>query len=524
MWGLRSIRTPVMAMAVAAFGIFCVLPLVYMLARLGLDAATYAPLLLDARQRALLANTAALGTGTALLSTLIGTPLGLAFARMAMPVKFVFRIALAAPILLPPYVIGLAWVYVGGSAGVLTSVAGHDVLSAWTYSLPGAIVVLSLSFYPLSMLAVEVATRRVEPRLEEAALVVASSGRVLWHITLPLVARGIAAAALMVFVLAISEFGIPGLLRVRVFTTEVFTAFAALYDFSRATVVALPLLGLSIVMAAVAMLLVGERRVVTGRGLTGAAPVVFDRWTRPASTFAGSVLTIALVLPLAVLTREALAIPSFAAILQGSREAIRNSLALSALGATAVALIAVWLGYARARTGHRLGFVADVLFVVMFAIPSTIVGVGLIGLWNRVGIIGRVYGTDGMLVLVYLARFLPVAALALAAAHRSVPRSHEEAATVAGARWWRTMVQIVLPQTRPALLATWILVFILAFGELGASILVAPPGEATLPIRIYTMIANTPSSYVAALALLQSLVVLSPLIVLTVGVSAWRAK
>ena len=45
----------------------------------------------------------------------------------------------------------------------------------------------------------------------------------------------IVAAALVIFVLAVSEFGVPGLLRVRVYTTEVFTAFAALYDFSRAS-------------------------------------------------------------------------------------------------------------------------------------------------------------------------------------------------------------------------------------------------------------------------------------------------
>ena len=54
--------------------------------------------------------------------------------------------------------------------------------------------------------------------------------------------------------------------------------------------------------------------------------------------------------------------------------------------------------------------------------------------------------------------------------------------------------------------ATWILTFILAFGELGVSLLVAPPGESTLPIRVYTLIANAPSSQVAALALLQATV------------------
>jgi iron(III) transport system permease protein len=517
MWGLRSSRLLVVGAAVAAFVLFCVLPLAYMLAQSTMAEAMFAPLLLDARQRVLFSNTAVLGIGAVLLSTLIGAPLGVALARVPMPFKPALRLALAAPVLLPPYVIGLAWAYLGGSAGVVASIAGGDLLSAWTYSLPGAVVVLSLVFYPLSMLATEVATRRVEPRLEEAALAIASPGRVLRHITLPLVGPAIAAAALLIFVLAVSEFGVPGLLRVRVFTTEIFTAFAALYDFSRATILALPLLGLSIVVAAVAALLVGDRLVATRRGLTTARPLTFDGWGRRASAAAAGVVAVALVAPLAVLTREALGVPSVAPVVEGSREAIRNSLVLSAIGATVVTLVAVWLGYARARAPRRFGVPADVLFVVLFAAPSTVIGVGLIGLWNRAGLFGLVYGTDGMLLLAHLARFLPVAALALAAGIRYVPISHEEAAAVGGAGWGRTMVRIVLPQTRLALLATWIVIFILAFGELGASILVAPPGETTLPIRIYTIIANAPAAHVAALALLQTAVVLAPL-VLAVGV------
>jgi iron(III) transport system permease protein len=236
------------------------------------------------------------------------------------------------------------------------------------------------------------------------------------------------------------------------------------------------------------------------------------------------VLAAAVAIPLAVLTREALGVESFSTVVQGSGEAIRNSLTLAAFGATVVTFLALWLGYARARMSRRFGVMADVLFVVHFAVPSTIVGVGLIGVWNRAGVLGDVYGTQAMLVLAYLARFLPVAALGLAATIRYVPTSHEEAAAVAGAGWWRTMRHVVLPQIPLALLATWIVVFILAFGELGASVLVAPPGEATLPIRVYTIIANTPPAHVAALALLQSMVVLAPLVVLTVGIAARRSR
>jgi ABC-type spermidine/putrescine transport system permease subunit II len=51
--------------------------------------------------------------------------------------------------------------------------------------------------------------------------------------------------------------------------------------------------------------------------------------------------------------------------------------------------------------------------------------------------------------------------------------------------------------------------------------LIAPPGEATLPSRIYTIIANSPPSHVAALALLQTSVILIP-VALLAGVAAVR--
>jgi iron(III) transport system permease protein len=321
----------------------------------------------------------------------------------------------------------------------------------------------------------------------------------------------------VIFVLAVSEFGVPGLLRVRVYTTEVFTAFAARYDFTRAIVLAVPLLLLCLVVAGLAAALVGERLVVPRR-TSGTRPALFDAWRQRAATWAFVVLTAALGVPVAVLVREALGARSLTEVLAGSETAIANSLMLAAAGATAVVGVAVWIGYARARA-RRMGQIADVLFVVLFAVPSTVVGVGLIGLWNRPGPLGAVYGTDVMFLLGYLARFIPVAALALAATTRYVPVSHEEAAAVSGAGWFRTVMRIVLPQIRLGLAAAWVVAFILAFGELGVSVLVAPPGESTLPIRIYTIIANTPPSHVAALALLQTVVIFTPLAVLGLGMS-----
>jgi iron(III) transport system permease protein len=510
-------RTLIVGTASLVFMGCSILPLAYLATTVLREGAPPSLLALDARQQGLLFNTALLGASTALCATAIGAPLGLALARITVPRKALLRMLLVMPLLLPPYVVGLAWTYLGSTRGVAATLIGHDLVALWTYSLPAAVLVLSVVFYPLSMLATEVALRRIDGRLEEAAFIVAPPRRVLAHVTLPLALPGILAAALVIFVLAISEFGVPALLRVRVYTTEVFTAFAAFYDSNRAVLMATPLLLLSLTVAAAAAL-IGDHPFVTRRSSV-APPRTFDGWRGGATAAIVLAVALSVGLPIAVLAGEASRAPSMAGMLAGSGAAVANSLTLAAVGATLVVALAVWLGYARARLRGRSGLVTDVLFVVLFATPSTIVGIGLIGLWNRPGLPGLLYGTKGMLLLTYLARFVPVAALALAATARQVPVSHEEAAAVSGAGWLRTLWHVVLPQMRLGLGAVWTIVFVLAFGELGASILVAPPGESTLPIRIYTIIANTPSSTVAALALLQALVVFLPLAVLGSAVS-----
>ena len=509
MWTQARSRTLVLGGAVAVFLITGVLPLVYMTAASVQDVPV-AVLLLDERQRTLVYNSGLLAGVTAALATCIGVPLGFGLARMPLPRRTLLRIALATPVLLPPYIVALAWTYVGGSAGFAAALTGQDLFSGFTYSLPAAALVLALVYYPIVMLATEVALRQVDAHVEEAGILAGTAGRVLARITLPLIAPAIGGAALIVFVLAISEFGVPALLRVRVYTTEVFTAFAALFDFARATALMLPLLLLAATGSAVAAALLGNR-VVAGQRHSAAADVLsLARWRNPVLVLSVVTITTAVIVPVIVLVREARG----TSIIGGAIAAwpsIQNSLLLALVGATVVVVVGALLGYARARGSSRVGRAADVAWVVLFAVPSTITGVALIGLWNRPGVPGLVYGTVGMLVLVYLARFVPVAALIVAAGTRQIPVSHEDAAAVAGVGWLRTMRGVLLPQIARTLAAAWVVAFVFAFGELGASILVSPPGESTLPIRIYTLIANTPPAVVAALALLQLTVIFVPL-------------
>ena len=518
---LPSVRTLTIGIAAILFVLLCALPTIYMFvvsfvnANGSFSLANYRLLLTETRQRELLLTSIQLGAGTAVLATAIGVPLGMLLARADLPAKRFLRVALIVPLVLPSYMLALAWIYVGGSAGLVTQLIGRDLLSRWTYSLTGAILVLGLSLYPLSMLATEAAARRVEASLEEAALLVAGPRRSVWSITLPLIAPSIAGAALLTFVLALSEFSVPSVLRVRVFTTEVFTAFAALYDFGAATARATPMLALALIAGIAVNLVVGDRWLTSRRSTRTGLTLPLGRWRALAIAASALVLAFAVILPLVVLALEAGRLSRIATALSASVQAITNSLFLGIVGATLILVLGLALGYWRGRARTRFKGLVDLGFIVVFAVPSTVVGVGLIGLWNRSGWPGKVYSSAAIIVIAYLARFVPVAALILAASVRQIPKSFEESAELSGASWLRVFFRIVLPQMKTGIAAAWVVAFIFAFGELGATVLVAPPGESTLPVRVYTLIANTRSSEVAALVLMQALVILIPLALLS---------
>ncbi|HRH46206.1 MAG TPA: iron ABC transporter permease [Pyrinomonadaceae bacterium] len=503
-----TVRSLIVGGAVMLFVLLCVLPIFYMLALSFVNAQgdfsfeNYRHLLLiDERQRQLLLNSTMLGGGAAVMSTLVGVPLGILFARAELPMKNLLRIALIVPLVVPPYILALSWILLFGR-----------VYPDFAYSLTGAILILGTSFYPLQMLATEAAIRSVDERMEEAALLVAPPWRVLFRITLPLIAPIVSAVFLIIFVLSIAEFGVPGLLRVRVFTTEVFTAFAALYDFGAATALALPLIIITFLVALIAKRIIGEKSLVSRKSSSGAIRLSSSIWRFAAIGFFATVFLTAVCLPFGVLISEAVHVKNISLILSESGNAIFNSLALSAISATLVVIPAAILGYARTRAKTRWSWLADVAFIVIFAVPSTVVGIGIIGLWNR-GFLSALYTSQAIIIIAYLARFTSVAALILGASVRQIPVSLEEAASVSGASWQRLFFKIVLPNMKAGIAATWLTIFVFAFGELGTTLLVAPPGESTLPVRIYTIIANTSLGEVAALALLQISVVLIPLIV-----------
>ena len=166
------------------------------------------------------------------------------------------------------------------------------------------------------------------------------------------------------------------------------------------------------------------------------------------------------------------------------------------------AFLTVALGGCIAYLIERLkGLTISLIAVVPFAIPATILGIGLIGVWNQ-AYIDVIYGSSLIILIAYVARFIPYASLVAVAGVSQVSLKLEEAALLAGSRWRRIMIKILIPLTRRHLMAAFFIVFILAFGELGTTLLVMPPGRETIPIKIYNLMHYGAEDLVTALCII----------------------
>ena len=484
------------------FLVCCIAPILWMVSSsAGIAPAAAFATLAAYRHLDLIARTLLLGCGAALCAALVGMPLGIALGRCEPRRVQIARIALLVPLVLPSYVLALAWVALADTW-----------LATWTYSRPAAIGVLGFSFFPIVMLATEAAMRSVPSRFVEAGWLVAPPRLVWLRILLPLIRPSIFASTLFVFVLAISDFAVPSMLRVRVYTTEVFTAFAAMYDFRLATVMALPL-ALIAAIASIAALEM-SRGPVTSRADRGQTGV---RWSQRreqivAAALAGTAV-VAAVTPIGAVALEArLGRAPFADA--ASIDAVRNGVVWSIASATIVVTAGALLGYWRTKARAGAAHLAEILWLALFAVPATVAGIGIISLWNRPGLSGDIYSTGAGVVIAYVSRFLPIAALLCAAVLRRIPAAAEEAAIVSGASWTRAMTRVLMPMSRHGFAAVWLVMFILMFGDVSLAILVAPPGEANLAVRAYTLMANSPVGDVARIALVQIALSVLPLAVL----------
>ena len=438
-------------------------------------------------------NTLALAGVVTLLAIAFALPAALLADRSR--VARLVDLVMAVPFLTPPFLVSLAWTQVVGRRGYAARL-GLDgtLLQDALYSLAGMAVLMAVNYAPLVYFALRAQLAALPSGLAWAAAS-AGAGRLtrLCLVVLPLLVPALLAGGFLAFASAIGEYGTPLVIGQRIGYPVVATEIARLVSvFPIDLTLASALGGTLLVVGAGAYLLSrvmlrGDLR-ATGRSHYP-APGVLPIWARGAAAAVVAFFAlVGVIVPFASLVTTSL----LRLISQGPRfgnltlqhygelltagtrgfGALTASLTLALLASVA----GLVLGALAARAGRGVAFLAS----LPIAIPAITMAVGYIRGWNAPWVAGvPVYGTATILLLYYLAQYLPFVVQYVQAGQAGLSSSFERAARIHGASALVTFWRVVVPLLWPHALAGAILIFSIAFRELVGTVLLRPPAVQT---------------------------------------------
>lgn len=474
----------------------------------------------NARALGLLKNTVAIGIGAAALSLILGVPCGFLILRSDLWARRWARNLFMLGLLIAPFISAMAWMKLFETHGFVKNLFDEYAPAAQNFSpgicgILGSVWVLGLSYVPLVGLFVMAGLYQFDKKLEEQAQLVSLRLGVLKKITLPLILPFAAAGALFVFILAVSNYGVPALLRVNTYPVEIFMQFSAFYDHRMAALSSLPLVLLVVTaMISISYFLKGKSFAALEQNSLAEKVFYLGRLRWLCSFFVWGVIFVSGVLPLGVLAFSAADGRALITAVKTSWENVILSLALSAGAATVCAVMGFFLSYALERVRRGRGILNFLVFLTL-VIPATVLGIGLIRLWNH-PLSQWVYTSAVILVMGFTAQFISLAVGAISGGFRKLHPSLQEAADLSGAHFFKKCGTIFLPPLRPALGLAWCLVFVFSMSELGMSILVAPAGLETLALKIFTIMHYGVGKLAMALALILIMATFLPVVVVRV--------
>ncbi len=455
------------------------------------------------RTAALLGRSLLLAAAVSTTTTTLAISLAWLTTRTDLPGRQLWTVLTVLPFVVPSYIGAYLFVSALGPGGVLLQ-------TDWIYGFGGAWLVLTLFTYPLVLLPVRAAMRRLDPALEEAAR---GMGRgpvaVFRTVTLPQLVPAIGAGALLAVLYTLSDFGAVSILRFDSFTRVIYQSYRASFDRTGAATLAALLVAVMLVLY-FAEARIRDRRsgVRTSPGTARAVrPVPLGPWKVPALLFCSAVVGIALVIPLGTLVvwsaRAVAGSPDWASIAQFAG----NSLLTAGAAAVAAVVVASPVALLAARHQGPRTRVIEAVSSSGYVLPGIVVALSLVFVGTRAA--PWAYQTLGIVIFALVVHFLPLALGPMRTALLQVPRSVEEAGRSAGRGPLAVWATITAPLAMGGTLAGGALVFLTAIKELPTMILLAPTGFDTLATSIWKK-SNVSAFEAGAIPALVLLVVSAP--------------
>jgi iron(III) transport system permease protein len=472
--------------------------------------------LLNSEAVRLLRNSLIIGLGTTVLGLLIGGTLAVILLRSNVIGGKRLDGLVMIPAYMSPFMGAIAWMIMfAPDIGYGTAVLRTLGLPTFNiYSFTGIILVMGIYYAPIAYLYIRSMLANIDPSLEEGARVLgASSFATLRRIVMPLALPAILSAMLLVLVAALGQFGVPGVLGLRegidVIPTKI-VQYATNFP-SEPTKAA----ALGVQLAIFAVIVMWVNNMVLNRRDYATIATRGGRVGGARSTARSLIPTIiawiyvffSAILPIFALVITSLmpymttkidsvefSLDNYVYVLTEfpmSIRAITNSLVLALAAGVIATAIALVLSHLRYRTRSVFRKPLDYLSSISVSIPHSVIGLAFLWTWlivpTLVPMPFPIYGTTLIILMLYVAMFIPYASRATNSAILQVDKSFEEAGRVLGASWLAMLRRVSLPLVRPGLLTAVIIVFYHAVRELPASMLVVSPGNEVLATAIWSM-------------------------------------
>ncbi len=464
-------------------------------------------------------NTLKVGFLVGILSTLVGLLFAYVevYVRMGKVTGGLFKVVSMLPVVSPPFVLSLSMIMLFGKAGLITrfllGIYDNSVYGFW-----GIVIVQSLTFFPVCYMMLKGLLKNIDPSLEEAARDMgASRSKVFLTVTLPLLLPGLGNAFLVTFIESIADFANPMIIggSYDTLATTIYLQITGAYDKAGAAAMAVVLLSITLVMFGVQKYYLEAKTAAT---LTGKASrgrmLIEERSVTVPGLAAFFVIMMYLCVPIGALFPTwgykftPLTFKWFEQVFTKYKglQAFRDSFVLSLIASPITALLSMIISYLVVKRKFKAkGFIEAVSMLAM-AVPGTVLGVGYIrgfsgGLFHSSdwsifseggalhgmfpnGLLGGIYGSAAILIIVFVVRSLPTGTRSGISALRQIDRSIEESAYDMGADSLTVFMTVTLPLIKDSFLSGLVTAFVRSITAISAIILLVTPQFLLITVQI----------------------------------------
>jgi iron(III) transport system permease protein len=471
---------------------------------------------------------------------LVGVTMAFLLERYEFPGRRLLSILVLVPMALPPLVGVLSFTFLYGESGIIPRGIQHIFnLEEVPFSLKGiwgVIVVHTFTMYTYFYLTASAAIKGLDPSLEEAATSLGANRIKIWRrIILPMLTPSLVAASLLVFMIAMASYTAPLIFGVeRTMTMQIYLSRTnGNLDMAATQSTILSFVSISFLII---MRWYQNRRNYQNqsKGISVHRSEVKTKtmkYISMALSFIGVIILLLPILTLVLISFSAdgtwtiqvlppvYTFDHYIALFTDERtwRPIWNSLQMGFVATVGNIIFGVAAAYAMVRMNFKGKTLLDILIMVPWALPGTVVAVNLIAAFSEESVFSFnqvLIGTFWILPLAYFVRHLPLVFRSTSASLMQMDQSIEEASRSLGANWWLTFRKIVLPLSITGILAGSLLAFVQSIGEFVASILIYSTSTMPLSVAIFQKMYAFQFGTASAYGVLQIILIL---IVLTIS-------